>query len=472
TRSPTSRPGAPRRRPRTAARWTCASPTTRAPWWTGSTRHGSTTAASSSTPVPTRTPRSRSWTPSTPATACRWWRSTSPTSTGARRSGTTRTSRCAPTGSSPAAACRGTCSRWSGSRPWPVPPAPTPDRPGGPGLALRGPASATRSRPAAAGGPRPGRRPRAGAAAEGGDEDRRPDRRGAEAPSGVSPVDCAGAHTGSAHGARKRAKPSHGVCSPAPRAPLRQVRALRAQGGVVAVAGVDPGLVRQYVEDLGLDVVDQAGERLRILVGVADTAREQAVAGEDVRMPVRVVVDEGDGARRVPDQVPCGEFDLPDPEGVAVVDQHVGRYGDALGVVTAGVGAGAGGGHHLGERLPVVPVPVGGDDGGDAVVADRAEQRAGVVGRVDQQLLVGGPATQQIGVVVHGADRDLGDHQVLEFVHVGWAADRHPTAVRHGRQPIAHGPRGRPRTSSGSARAGRMRAQRVTAGGAPGARRP
>src|SRR5690606_27891735 len=118
--------------------------------------------------------------------------------------------------------------------------------PAGPGLGHAVPAGAARRAPP-------------GPPAEGGDEDRRPDRRGAEAPSGVSPVDCAGAHTGRAHRARKRAKPSHGVCSPAPRAPLRQVRALRAQGGVVAVAGVDPGLVRQYVEDLGLDVVDQAG---------------------------------------------------------------------------------------------------------------------------------------------------------------------------------------------------------------------
>lgn len=126
------------------------------------------------------------------------------------------------------------------------------------------------------------------------------------------------------------------------------------------------------------------------------------------------------------DEPAGGELDLSDADHVAVVHEHVGRHGNPLGVVPAGVGAGAGGGHDLRERLPVVAVPVGGDDGRDAVVTDHAQQRPGVVRRVDQQLLVGGPAAQQVRVVLHGADRDLGDHQVLEFVHVG----RPPTVTR------------------------------------------
>ena len=45
-------------------------------------------------------------------------------------------------------------------------------------------------------------------------------------------------------------------------APLREVRPLDAERGVVAVAGVDPGLVGQPVEELGLDVGDQRREPL------------------------------------------------------------------------------------------------------------------------------------------------------------------------------------------------------------------
>ncbi|CAM5692850.1 hypothetical protein SALBM311S_11119 [Streptomyces alboniger] len=130
------------------------------------------------------------------------------------------------------------------------------------------------------------------------------------------------------------------------------------------------------------------------------------------------------------------------PDRVAVVDQDVGGHRDALGVEPPGVGAGAGGRDDLGERLPVVAVPVRGDDGRDAVVTDRAEQGVRVVGGVDQQLLVGGPAAQQIGVVVHRADRDLGDHQVLELVHVGGSADRHLSAVRHDEPPSGVRPSG------------------------------
>ena len=45
--------------------------------------------------------------------------------------------------------------------------------------------------------------------------------------------------------------------SPAAFAPLREVGALGAQGGVGAVAGVDPGLVGELAEEFGLDIVDQ-----------------------------------------------------------------------------------------------------------------------------------------------------------------------------------------------------------------------
>src|SRR4051794_29041231 len=63
-----------------------------------------------------------------------------------------------------------------------------------------------------------------------------------------------------------------------PSAPLREMRALRAQRRVLAVPGIDPCLVRQDVEQPLLDVVDQAGEPRGVLLGVADTARESGVS--------------------------------------------------------------------------------------------------------------------------------------------------------------------------------------------------
>jgi hypothetical protein len=56
------------------------------------------------------------------------------------------------------------------------------------------------------------------------------------------------------------------------------VGALGAEGGVVAVAAVDPGLVGELAEELGLDPGKQGREARGVLLGVADAAGEQAVA--------------------------------------------------------------------------------------------------------------------------------------------------------------------------------------------------
>ncbi|MBG6095950.1 hypothetical protein HD557_001932 [Nocardioides luteus] len=50
--------------------------------------------------------------------------------------------------------------------------------------------------------------------------------------------------------------------------------ALGAEGGVVAVARVEPGVVGEGGEDALLDVVEQLGETYGILLGVADAAGE------------------------------------------------------------------------------------------------------------------------------------------------------------------------------------------------------
>lgn len=53
------------------------------------------------------------------------------------------------------------------------------------------------------------------------------------------------------------------VSSPAAGAPLGELGALGAEGGVVAVAGVEPGVVRQRAEDSLLQVVHEGREVLR-----------------------------------------------------------------------------------------------------------------------------------------------------------------------------------------------------------------
>jgi hypothetical protein len=86
---------------------------------------------------------------------------------------------------------------------------------------------------------------------------------------------------------------------------------------------------------------------------------------------------------------------------------------------------------HLAERRVVIPVPMRGDDDPERHVTDEAQQRAGLVGRVNESELTGFCAAQHVGVVVHRADRDLGDGQARQFPGVGRAAYGHVPGVGH-----------------------------------------
>src|SRR4051794_29909688 len=107
--------------------------------------------------------------------------------------------------------------------------------------------------------------------------------------------------------------------SPAAGAPLLQVRTLPAEVGVVTVSGVEPRLVRQSVEHLGLQVVHQRGEARRI-GGPAWPSRKQGIAGEQVWGPLRVVIEQRDRSGGVPDKVDHLEAAVSDLDDVTVGD--------------------------------------------------------------------------------------------------------------------------------------------------------
>ena len=71
----------------------------------------------------------------------------------------------------------------------------------------------------------------------------------------------------------------------------------------------------------------------------------------------------------------------------------------------------------------MVGVPVGGDDPRQTGVSDDRKQGGWLVGGVDQRLLAGDRAAQEVGVVRHRADRDLGDDEVAGLAGVGRSAD-------------------------------------------------
>jgi hypothetical protein len=217
---------------------------------------------------------------------------------------------------------------------------------------------------------------------------------------------------------------------PAALAPLRQVRPLRPERGVPAVSRVHPGAVGQRPEDLGHHAVVQRGEALRVLLGVADPAGEQAVPGEQVRLrPVRLIAQR-DAARRVPDQVNHRQDRVPEPDRAAVGDELVGGHRDARRVRGVRHGGRPGRLLHLRQRLPVVPVLVRGHDPLDGRVPDHREQPVRLGRRVDQHPLPGAVA-EQVGVVLVGSHGDLGHRHAVDLPRVRRPADTHVSGVRH-----------------------------------------
>ena len=196
------------------------------------------------------------------------------------------------------------------------------------------------------------------------------------------------------------------------------------------MARVHPGLVGQPAEQLVGHVAVERGEVLGV-GGPPDPAGEQAVAGEDVRPALGVVVDQRDAARRVPHQVHHRQLDRTEPQHVAVLEEHLGLHRDLGRVQRVREGTRPRRGHHFGQPLPVVTVPVRGDHADQPVRPDQVEQAAGVVGGVDEDLLPAGPAAQQVRVVVHRPDRELRDHQPGQLPHVGVAARLYLAGVVH-----------------------------------------
>ncbi len=176
---------------------------------------------------------------------------------------------------------------------------------------------------------------------------------------------------------------------PAPLAPLRQVRPLGPQRGVVPVPRVHPGGVGQPVEDLADHAVVQGREALRVLLGVADPAGEQAVACEQVRLRTTGRVAQRDAAWRVADQVNHRQRRVAEPDRVPVLDELVCRHRDPRRVQRVRDRGGAGRRAHRRQCLPVVGMLVRGHDPLDRRGADHLKQPLRLGRGIDQQPLPG-----------------------------------------------------------------------------------
>ncbi len=140
-------------------------------------------------------------------------------------------------------------------------------------------------------------------------------------------------------------------------------------------------------------------------------------------------VEQRDGAGGVPDQVDDPQGGLTDGHLVTATHRSRDRHRDGAGVVGVRHRSRRGGRDHRGQCLHVVAVAVARHHRRKAAGTDEAQQRVGFVRGIDQELLACCGASQQVGVVVHRAYRDLGNGQSGQLPDVRRPADTHRAGV-------------------------------------------
>ncbi len=188
--------------------------------------------------------------------------------------------------------------------------------------------------------------------------------------------------------------------------PLLKMRALRADRGVVTVAGQHDGVGGKR-EQAGVDRLDDRSEVASLVLGGTGSAGEQRVAAEQERL-----VDdlEADRTRRVAgsgDRVELGPSDLDD--GVVFEEVVIGRQHGGIGRGDTDLVPGV---TNLGNGLDVVPVPVGLQDSADPEGTAKVEEHFVLVGRVEQDGVTAVAAPDHEYVVVDRTDDDLVDLEV------------------------------------------------------------
>src|SRR5699024_1252627 len=107
--------------------------------------------------------------------------------------------------------------------------------------------------------------------------------------------------------------------SPAAFAPLPKTGTLGAQSGVASVSGIDPRVIGHRPEHTLLHIAEQCPKVL-VGPGPTDTTGKEAVPGEQVGVPLGVVITQSDRPRGVPPKVEHGERTVTDGDTAPVHD--------------------------------------------------------------------------------------------------------------------------------------------------------
>ena len=191
----------------------------------------------------------------------------------------------------------------------------------------------------------------------------------------------------------------------------------------MTVSGVHPGVIREGVKETGDHAIEQGCEPIGIALGIAHPTREQAVPAEQVGMPLGIVVEQGDGSRGMAHQVNGPKSAVANGDEIPIGYRDVGWHLDGWRIENTRVAGGASLFDDLRQGLPVIGVTMSGHDRIETIRSNEGEQAIRIGCRVDEHLGSGLPASQQVGIVVMGPDRDLGEHERWQLADVRRSAD-------------------------------------------------
>src|SRR5699024_10307814 len=121
---------------------------------------------------------------------------------------------------------------------------------------------------------------------------------------------------------------------------------------------------------------------------------------------------------------------LAERDDVTVNDHLIDLRAYSGGIVDVGHSPRSNGGGDLVQRLPVVRVSVRGDHSLHGIVTRDLEHPVGLTAGVDDDLVGGVPAPQDVAIGIQGADHGLGHDQIGQLVDGGRAARLGASGVR------------------------------------------
>ena len=146
-------------------------------------------------------------------------------------------------------------------------------------------------------------------------------------------------------------------------------------------------------------------------------------------MPSRIFIEHADRALGVTGEFEDAKGHLAERDGCAARNREGRSDGDLTGIQPACDGPCSGGGHDVGQCLPVIGMSMGRQYVVKGAISDEGQQPLRFGCGIDHQRGTRGPAPEQVGIVVVWPHGDLADDETRKLSDIGRASDRDSSVI-------------------------------------------